>query len=198
VSAYDSGGKDLHLVLLLDTLGLALGGRAAGRASVGGSRATNGVGVDVVGGRSGGSRDVGTDRGNHAFDVEPLEPVRGDFGVLLHQLALDALLNVGLLLDLVNRVAEDHGLAATLASHAGSHGSKAIEALANGQATLLLGEDVVLLLLGVGEARAVVVVRAGAVAAGRRVAGVGVGRHGLRRGGWLVKMWLLLSLLLSS
>jgi hypothetical protein len=61
--------------------------------------------------------------------------------------------------------------------HAGSHGSETVKALTNGLTTLLLGEDVVLFLLGIGEARTVGVVRTGPVAAGRRVAGVDVGRH---------------------
>ena len=70
-------------------------------------------------------------------------------------------------------------LATAESVHTWSHGGEAIEAHADGLTALLLGQNVILLLLGVGEARAVSV-RARAVAAGRRRArvGVGVGSHG--------------------
>ena len=84
-----------------------------------------------------------------------------------------------------------HALVTYLATaesvHTGSHGGEAVEAHADGLATLLLRQNVVLLLLSVGEARAVVAVRARAGAGGRRGAGVVVGRHfsGLSDGGSL-------------
>lgn len=144
---------------------------------------------------------AGGDSLGQAVLVEVLEPLLSDPGVLLQQLALDALLDQGLLLDLVDSGREDvslqsegfksvqcfghdvwfHPLATYLATaepiHTRSHGGEAVEAHANGLAALLLRKNVVLLLFSVGEARAVVV-RARAVASGRRRAGVVVvGRH---------------------
>ena len=59
-------------------------------------------------------------------------------------------------------------------SRSSPSGGEAIEAHADGLTALLLGQNVILLLLGIGEARAVSV-RARAVASGRRRAGVVVG-----------------------
>ena len=105
MSAIDESGRNIHLVLPLDTLGLALGGGAASRAGVGGSRAAHrgegdGRGADLgSGSRSGGF--------GQALLVEVLEPFLGDVGVILHQLALDLLLDDGLLLNLLDSVRED-------------------------------------------------------------------------------------------
>ena len=144
---------------------------------------------------------AGGDSLGQAVLVEVLEPSLGDLGVLLQQLALDALLDQGLLLDFIDSGLEDvslqsegfksvrcfthdvwlHALVTYLAAaesvHTGGHGGEAVEAHADGLATLLLRQNVVLLLLSVGEARALVAVRAGAGAGGRRGAGVVVGRH---------------------
>lgn len=201
-------GRNIHLVLLLDTLGLATRRGAASRAGVGDGRAADAVGRGSRGrtnrGRGGRDRSVretaGGDGLGQAVLVEVLEPLLSDLGVLLQKLALDALLDQGLLLDLVNGGREDvslqredfrsvqcfrhdvwlHALVTYLATaesvHTGSHGGEAVEAHANGLATLLLGEDVVLLLLRVGKTRAVGV-RAGPVTSGRRRAGVVGGRH---------------------
>lgn len=144
-------------------LGLALGGVAASR------------GARAVG--EGGGREL---RNHSRVGVEGVEVLLGHLGVLAKDFALDALADVSLHLDLADGGAKDGGLAATLAFHTRSHGGEAVEALADGLATLLLGDDVVLLLLGLGEARAVVVVSAvAAVAAGRSAAGAVVvrGRH---------------------
>ena len=172
MSANDVNGASVHLVLPLDTLGLALGRGAAVRAGVGGSRAAEGDGrrLDLGSSRSGGGFD-------QTFLVEVFEPSLVDVGVILEQLALDALLDGSLLFDLVDSVGKDGVLATAESVHTGRHGGETIEAHANGLAALLLGQDVVLLFLSIGEARAVAV-RGGAVAAGRRGARVGVGRHG--------------------
>jgi hypothetical protein len=133
--------------------------------------------------------------------VECLEPLVGDVGVLAHDLALESGLQRCLLLYLADGGGKHGGLASTEAGlqsegfksawcetlscvptsvtyHAGGHGGETVKALTDGLTTLLLRENVILLLLGIGEARAVVVVRTGAVAAtGRRVERVHVGRH---------------------
>ena len=170
----DVNGRNIHLVLPLDTLGLALGRGAAtaSRAGVGGSGAAEGDGrrLDLRGSSSGGGFD-------QTFLVEVFEPGLVDVGVILQQLALDALLDGSLLFDLVDSVGKDGSLATAESVHTGRHGGETIEAHADGLAALLLGQDVVLLFLSIGEARAVAV-RGGAVAAGRRGARVGVGRHG--------------------
>ena len=133
-------GRNIHLVLLLDTLGLATGRGAASRAGVGAGRAADSVGRGRgsrgLGSRSLGSRSRGdwgrssrgrTNRGRGGRDrgvretaggdvlgqpilVELLEPSLGDLGVILQKLALDALLDQGLLLDLVNSGREDVSL----------------------------------------------------------------------------------------
>lgn len=109
-------GRNIHLVLLLDTLGLATGRGAASRAGVGDGRAADGVGRGRGSsrGRSGGDRSVretaGGDGLGQAVRVEVLEPTLSDLGVILQKLALDALLDQGLLLDLVNSGREDVSL----------------------------------------------------------------------------------------
>jgi hypothetical protein len=107
VSAIDENGRNIHLVLPLDTLGLALGGGAASRA-VGRSRAAD------RGERNGRGADLGSSSRGGGFDqtllVEVLEPILGDVGVILHQLALDFLLDEGLFLDLIDGVRKDGGL----------------------------------------------------------------------------------------
>lgn len=50
---------------------------------------------------------------------------------------------------------ENNGLAATLTLHTWHDGSKAVESLADGLAPLLLGANVILFLLGFGQARTV-------------------------------------------
>jgi hypothetical protein len=187
--------KTYNLVLLLDTLALALGrGAALGVAAGAGGMVTSGlravvaIGVASVVGvvDNRGDRDV--------LSIERLEPLGGDVRVLAHQLALEGGLQRGLLLDLADSGGEHGGLASTetglqsevfksawclrhhlgfyplVTYHAGSHGGETVKALTDGLTTLLLRENVVLLLFSIGEARAVVVVRSGAVAAGRRVA----------------------------
>ena len=111
-------GRNIHLVLLLDTLGLAMGRGAASRAGVGAGRAADGVGRGRGrgssrgrGGRDRGVRETaGGDSLGQAVLVELLEPSLGDLGVILQKLALDALLDQGLLLDLVNSGREDVSL----------------------------------------------------------------------------------------
>ena len=123
-------GRNIHLVLLLDTLGLATGRGAASRAGVGAGRAADSVGRGRgsrgLGSRSLGSRSrgdwgrSGRDRGvretaggdglGQPILVELLEPSLADLGVSLQKLALDALLDQGLLLDLVNGGREDVSL----------------------------------------------------------------------------------------
>lgn len=107
MSAVDENGRNIHLVLPLDTLGLALGALGGGAATraVGRSRAAHrgerdGRRADL----GSGSRSGGLDE---AFLVEVLEPFLGDVGVILHQLALDLLLDDGLLLNLLDSVRED-------------------------------------------------------------------------------------------
>lgn len=204
--------RNVHLVLLLDTL-LAAGRGAASRAGVGVGRAADGVGWgrDSRGRGSRGRGDRGRNSRNRgvretaggdglgqAVLVEILEPLLGDLRVLLQQLALDALLDQGLLLDFVDRGVEDvslqseglksvhcfrhgvwlHPLVAYLATaepvHTRSHSGEAVEAHADGLAALLLRQNVVLLLFSIGQAGAVSV---RAVDSGRRRAGVVGGRH---------------------
>ena len=130
MSVVDVRGRNIHLVLLLDTLGLATGRGAASRAGVGAGRAADSVGRGRgsrgLGSRSLGSRSrgdwgrSGRDRGvretaggdglGQPILVELLEPNLGDLGVILQKLGLDALLDQGLLLDLVNSGREDVSL----------------------------------------------------------------------------------------
>lgn len=85
-----------------------------------------------------------------------------------------------LALDLVGHCSlKNYSFGATLARHAWDEGGEAIEARTDGLATLLLGEDVVLLLLMLGEASTVVVGCFDSSVVCSRAAGVDwAGRHG--------------------
>jgi hypothetical protein len=67
--------------------------------------------------------------------------------------------------------------------HAGSHGGETVKALTDGLTTLLLRENVVLLLFSIGEARAVVVVRSWLVMACGDELGIV---------GWYRRVWLVI------
>jgi len=132
-------------------------------------------------GRGGGGR-AGPSRGSTRVDlVQGLEELVGDLGVLGEQLALDDSLHGELVLQLGSGLGKNVSLAATHAVHARSDGGKTVKAHTNGLTTLLLGENVVLLLLGIGETVLDEVVVAGAaiaIGAGRSGARSGVGSHG--------------------
>jgi hypothetical protein len=147
------------LVILGLLLALALGGTSGSGRAEGGDRVRAGRGRE----RSGGS-DL----------VQRLEELFGHLGVLGHDLLLDGSLQGELELDLVGGGVENGSLAAALALHSRSDGGEAVKALTDGLTTLLLGDDVVELLLGIGETRLV-------DAAGRGDAGsVVAGSHGDR------------------
>lgn len=88
----------------------------------------------------------------------------------------DVLALVDFFPDHLQRGVQDDRLATALALHAGDDGGEAVEAVADGLATLLLGADVVLLLLGLGQARAVGLACGRALGGGHGARGVWKGR----------------------
>jgi hypothetical protein len=176
------------VVVLGLLLGLALVGAVDGdRLGTHGDRllAANGDGASSGGGRAvGQSRDrsrAGGSRKTRAGGdlVQGLEELVGHARVLGEELLLDGGLHGELDLHLLGSVGENGGLAAAHALHLRSDAGEAVETLADGLATLLLGDDVVLLLLSIGETRLV-------DAAGRGGAGGVVGGSHLGRVWWVV------------
>lgn len=150
------------LVVLGLRLGLTLGGRATGSGRAeGGDRVRAGRGWE---------RRPGGDL------VQRLEELVGHLGVLGHDLLLDGSLHGELNLDLGGGGVEDMSLAATQTITARSDGGETVKALTDGLTTLLLGDDVVLLLLRLGETRLV----DGTVRRDARGVVVVVGGHGGR------------------
>jgi hypothetical protein len=146
------------VVLLGLLLSLALGTRAN----------RHGRAVDL---RAGGSRE----RGSLSDLVQGLVELLGHLRVLGEDLALDDGLHGELKFHLFSGVAEDSSLAAAHTSHLRGDGCETVKALTNGLATLLLGDDVVLLLLSIGET---LLVDAAVVAGRGRARGLVAGSHG--------------------
>jgi hypothetical protein len=148
-------GLLLGLALVGAIDGDGLGTHGDGLLAANGDRANGGGGRAVGQSRDRGRASRGRKTRAGGDLVQGLEELVGHARVLGEELLLDGGLHGKLDLHLLGSVGENGGFAAAHTLHVRSDAGEAVEALADGLATLLLGDDVVQLLLSISETRLV-------------------------------------------